>query len=141
MIQLALKLLGWCLTLAVIETLHGIIRNGIVAPRIGTKRAKRWSIFSGSILAFIVCYVWAPTLGIRAIAPLLLVGLLLAVFMALFDILLARFVIKQRWRVILRDFDPRHGNYLSIGLLLLIVMPALAMRIQNTPFFLSLFIH
>jgi hypothetical protein len=134
MIQLVLKLIGWCFTLAAVETLHGIIRNGMIAPRIGTKRAKRWSIFSGSILAFIVCYVWAPTLGIQAIAPLLFVGLLLAVFMALFDMLLARYVIKQKWRVILKDFDPRHGNYLSIGLLLLILMPTLAMRVQSVDF-------
>lgn len=131
MLQLALKLVGLCLSLAAVETLHGIVRNGVVAPRVGTKRAKRLSIFSGSILAFVVCYIWVPTLGIGAIAPLLLVGLLLTAFMALFDILLARYALKLKWRVILKDFNPQHGNYLSIGLVLLVFMPALAMRAQN----------
>lgn len=134
MIEIALKLAGWCFTLAAVETLHGIIRNGMISPRIGTQKAKRWSIFSGSLLALVVCYVWAPTLETRAIVPLLLVGLLLAVFMALFDILLARYVIKQNWRAIFKDFDPRQGNYLSIGLLLLIFMPALAMSMQSGGF-------
>lgn len=131
MMSLVLKLLGWCLTLAAVETLHGIIRNAFIAPRIGTKKAKRWSIISGSLLAFTVCYLWVPTLRLHAIAPLLLLGLLLAVFMALFDILLARYVIKQKWRVIGKDFNPRYGNYLLIGLGLLIFMPAIATTVQG----------
>lgn len=131
MVPLVLKLVGWCLTLAAVETLHGIIRNGVIAPRVGTKRAKRWSVISGSLLAFGVCYGWAPVVGIRAIAPLLLIGILLATFMAAFDMLLGRYVIKLKWRVILKDFDPRQGNYLSIGLGLLILMPAIAMQLHG----------
>lgn len=130
---LILKLVGLCLTLAVVETLHGIIRNGIIAPRIGTKRAKRWSIVTGSLLAFVVCYVWVPALGIQQILPLLFIGLLLAGFMSLFDLLLARYVFHFKWRVIWKDFDPRQGNYLSIGLILLIFMPAIAMQVQASP--------
>ena len=129
MLQLVLKLIGLCLTLAVVETLHGILRNAAIAPRIGTQKAKRLSVLSGSILAFIVCYVWVPTLGLQAVLPLLAVGVLLAVFMALFDIVLARYVLRLKWRVILRDFNPRQGNYLLFGLLLLMLMPVLAMQL------------
>ncbi len=121
-----LHLMGLCLTLAGVETLHGIVRNAYVAPRIGTRKAKQLSLISGSMLALMVCYAWIPTLGLEAIAPLLQVGLLLALFMALFDIVLARYVIKQKWRVIRKDFNPLQGNYLLLGLLLLIFLPAIA---------------
>lgn len=132
MMQLALQLIGLCLTLATVETLHGIVRNSLIAPRIGTKKAKRWSILSGSLLAFVVCYVWVPSLGVQQILPLLLIGLLLAVFMALFDILLARYMFHFKWRVIFRDFDPRQGNYLSVGLVLLVFMPAIALQVKGS---------
>lgn len=127
--ELALNLLALCFTLAGVETLHGIFRNAVVAPRIGTKKAKRLSLISGTLLIFIVCYFWIPTLGIRATGPLLWIGLLLAVFMALFDLVLARYIIKQKWRVILKDFDPTQGNYLLIGLMILTIIPWVVMRI------------
>lgn len=133
MIPLAVKLTGLCLTLAAVETLHGLIRNGMIAPRLGVKKSKRWSIVSGSLLAFVVCYVWVPALGIQRILPLLLVGLLLSAFMALFDVLLARYVFKFRWQAILKDFDLRRGNYLPLGLIALVFMPAIALQAKGGP--------
>lgn len=128
-ISLALNIMALCVTLAGVETLHGILRNGLVAPKIGTKRAKRLSLISGTLLLFIVCYLWVPRLGLSHPGALLALGLLLAVFMALFDILLGRYVIKLRWRVILKDFDPRQGNYLLLGLLVLVFIPLLVMAL------------
>jgi hypothetical protein len=128
-IPLALNIIALCITLAGVETLHGILRNALVAPRIGTKRAKKLSLISGTILLFIVCYLWVPRLGLVSPESLLALGLLLAIFMALFDMLLGRYVIKLRWRVILKDFDPRQGNYLLFGLLALVFIPLVVMAI------------
>ncbi|HIK45908.1 MAG TPA: hypothetical protein IGR64_13655 [Leptolyngbyaceae cyanobacterium M65_K2018_010] len=97
----------------------------------GTRRAKRLSIITGTLLLFIVCFFWIPLLGLQSTGSLLWVGLCLAVFMALFDIGLGRYIIKLKWRVILKDFDPRQGNYLLIGLLALAVIPLLVMKIHG----------
>ncbi len=129
-ILLALNIAALCVTLAGVETLHGILRNALVAPRIGTKRAKKLSLISGTILLFIVCYLWLPKLGLSNSGSLLALGLLLAIFMALFDMLLGRYAIKLRWRVILKDFDPRQGNYLLFGLLVLVFIPLVVMALR-----------
>jgi hypothetical protein len=128
-VPLALNIIALCITLAGVETLHGILRNAFLVPKIGTKRAKKLSLISGTMLLFIVCYLWVPRLGLSSSGSLLALGLLLAIFMALFDMLLGRYAIKLRWRVILKDFDPRQGNYLLFGLLVLVFIPLVVMAL------------
>ncbi len=129
--ELALSLMLLCFTLAGVETLQGIFRNAIIAPRIGTKQAKQLTLVSGTLLMVIICYVWIPGLGLERTVPLLLVGLLLASFMAVFDMVLGRYLIKMKWRVVLKDFDPRQGNYLLVGLSVLVFIPLMVMRLQT----------
>ena len=85
---LRLMLLGF--TLAGTETLDGIFRNAVVAPRLGTKRAKQVSLISGTLILFVICYFWIPTLGTDSVGGLWAVGLFLATFtfMGLFDVVL-----------------------------------------------------
>ena len=129
--ELLINLTALCFTLAGIETLQGIIRNGFIAPKIGTKKAKQLSLISGSLLAFILCYFWIPNLEIKTTAHLFLVGLVLSIFMALFDVILGRYIIKLKWRVILNDFNPMRGNFLLIGLVVLSTIPIVAMRVSE----------
>lgn len=49
--------------------------------------------------------------------------------MGLFDILVARFVIRARWETILDDFNIRKGNLLGLGMLAMAFCPLLASRI------------
>lgn len=119
-----------CVALAGAETLHGIFRAVVLVPRIGKKQALKVSIVSGTALAFAVCYFLVPGIGITATAGLLVVGLVLALFMATFDIVLGRTLLRLPWAKILRDFDPRTGNYLSVGLVLLVFMPYAVMQLR-----------
>ena len=117
--------------LASVETLHGIARTIFVVPKIGNKRAKQYSVISGTLLAFAVCYVMVPWLDINVEYQLVLVGLVLAVFMAIFDIVLARFVVRLKWKNIIDDFNPAKGNYLIFGMILLIIIPYVVMKIKR----------
>jgi hypothetical protein len=119
-----------CVALAGAETLHGIARAAFLAPRIGKKRALQVSIVTGSALAFAVCYLLVPGIGVTHPAGLLVIGGVLALFMAGFDITLARSLLKLPWARVLRDFDPRTGNYLSLGLLLLVSFPYIVMQLR-----------
>ena len=49
--------------------------------------------------------------------------------MGLFDILVARFVVRARWETILDDFNIRKGNLLGFGMLVMAWCPLLAVRI------------
>ncbi len=70
-----------------------------------------------------------PKTSLNSAADLLLAGVILAAFMALFDVLIGRWVMKLNWKKISRDFNPANGNYLSIALLLLITYPWLVRQI------------
>ncbi|MEA5420119.1 hypothetical protein VB712_12885 [Spirulina sp. CCNP1310] len=128
---LGVEIIALAVTLAGVETLHGILRTALIAPRLGTRRAKRLSIISGTALLFGVCWWWIPRLGLSNPLALLALGAGLAGFMGLYDLLLGHYVFKMKWRVLWRDFDPRQGNYLSIGLLILVFIPWLVMMIHN----------
>lgn len=120
--DLALILL-LCVLLASAETLQGIVRAAVLVPRLGKKTALKISAITGSLLAFLLCAWMIPKTSLNSAAGLLLAGVILAAFMALFDVLIGRWVMKLSWEKIGRDFNPANGNYLSIALLLLITYP------------------
>jgi len=125
-----LRTLALCIVLAGVETLHGIFRATVLAPRIGKRQALQVSIVTGSVLAFGVCYLLVPGIGVVDAAGLFAIGIVLAVFMASFDIALGKLLLKLPWAKVLRDFDPRTGNYLSLGLLLLVLFPYAVIKIR-----------
>jgi hypothetical protein len=120
-----------CIALASAETLHGIARTVWLVPRIGKERARRLSVFTGTGLAFLVCWWGVPRVGWSETSSLLALGLMLAVFMASFDIALGLWIYRGRWRKVLADFDPRKGNWLCLGLTALIFIPLAVVRLQS----------
>ncbi len=133
MIELALRIACLCLALAGTETLHGIARMRLLVPRIGKRKAQRISIVTGSLLAFAVCSLAVPPLGLSSRSSLLALGTGLAAFMASFDIFIGRLVARNTWKAVLGDFDPRGGNLISIGLGFLVLCPLLVMAIRSRP--------
>ncbi|HEX5277189.1 MAG TPA: hypothetical protein VFW42_05930 [Fluviicoccus sp.] len=131
--DLILRVLALCLLLASVETLHGIFRAAVLVPRIGKKRALKISIVTGSLLAFAVCWFMVPGMGLRGDGPLLGLGVTIALFMASFDVILGKLVLKRPWRKAFIDFDPRTGNYLIFGVMLLVTFPWLVMAMQPQP--------
>lgn len=118
-----LRIAALCVVLAGAETLHGIARTVWLSPRLGKARAIRWSVVSGTLLATAVCALLVPPIGLQGFAQHLALGVGLAVFMAGFDIFIGRVVMRLKWPRILQDFNPASGNYLSIGLALLVWVP------------------
>lgn len=129
MADTALRIFALCLALASVETLHGIVRAALLVPRVGKAMALKISIVSGSLLAFGVCQVFVPGIDVRGTGELLALGLLLAGFMAAFDIALGKLVLRLPWDRVLGEFDPRSGNYLMFGLGALVVWPWLVIQL------------
>lgn len=126
-----LRVASLCVALAATETLHGIVRTVWLARKVGKERAIRISVLSGTALAFAVCWLLVPDIGLRGTAQHVALGLGLAAFMAGFDIALGRWVMRLKWPRIFRDFNPASGNYLSLGLAALALMPALVGWLQQ----------
>lgn len=129
--DVVVRVLALCVVLAGAETLHGIVRTMLVVPRIGKDRALKLSVVSGSLLAFAICYLLVPSIGLNQAADLLLLGLIVALFMASFDVALGRLLLRRSWSKVFRDFNPATGNYLLFGVVLLTAFPWLAMRVHG----------
>jgi hypothetical protein len=128
-----LRLASLCVLLAGAETLHGIARTVLLAPRVGKALAVKLSIVSGSLIAFGLCWVFVPGIGAAGLGQHLGLGVVLAAFMAAFDIVIGRRVMRLKWARVRQDFDPRSGNFLSVGLLLLAGMPAAVAWLRGGP--------
>lgn len=125
-----LRIISLCIVLASAETLHGIARAALIAPRIGKDRAVKVSAITGSLLALAICYFLVPGIGLSKPSELLALGLVLAAFMAIFDIALGVLLLRKPWRKIVNDFNPKTGNWLLFGLIALVFIPMLAMALQ-----------
>lgn len=125
------RVFALCIALASAETLHGIARNVFLAPRVGKTLATKLSIVSGTFLAFLVCYLLVPDIGLSGFLPHLYLGVFAAAFMAAFDIAFGKLVLRFKWPRIWQDFNPLSGNYLSFGLLALAFIPALVWWLRS----------
>lgn len=126
-----LRVLALCIALASAETLHGIARTIYVAPRIGKERAVKLSAITGTLLAFLICLALVPGIGLTSLSEHAVLGVVLAVFMACFDIAVGRHLMRKKWAKIWPDFDPRSGNYLLFGLVALTLVPMLVFVLQG----------
>ena len=129
--DIALRTLALCVVLACSETLHGIARIKFAIPRLGKERAIKLSAFTGSLLAFLICFLLAPGIGLQTVQAHLLLGVVLAVFMASFDIAIGKWLMRKPWKKIWPDFNPATGNYLLFGLSFLIIAPVLVLWLRT----------
>lgn len=126
-----LRIACLCILLAGAETIHGIARMRFLVPRIGRLQAQRISIATGSLLAFVICYLVVPPLGLTSGVALLALGATLSGFMAAFDLVMGRYAARLPWKTVLADFNPASGNLLLVGLILLFLFPLLVMSIKT----------
>lgn len=119
-----LRIVALCVVLACAETLHGIARIKLIIPRIGKERAIKLSAFTGTLLAFAICFLLVPDIGLQTATAHFGLGLFLAAFMAGFDIAIGRLLMRKSWAKIWPDFNPKTGNYLLYGLLALCFIPS-----------------
>jgi hypothetical protein len=126
-----IRIAALCVVLAGAETLHGIARTVLVVPRLGKVRATQLSIFTGTALAFGICWVLVPGIGVHGAAAHLLLGGVLALFMASFDIALGMLLLHRAWAKALADLNPATGNCLLFGLMALVGMPLLVARLRG----------
>jgi hypothetical protein len=124
----AVKIVCFYILVAASETLNGVARTVFLNKRFGIRNAKRFSMISALFLCLLICYYYIPLLTITTDKGLLLLGISLSMFMLGFDIVLARFVVKARWDMILDDFDIRKGNLLAIGMIAMAFCPLLSQK-------------
>lgn len=125
-----LRIAALCVLLASAETLHGIARIKFVIPLIGKAHALQLSALTGTLLALGICWWRVPDIGLASPGAHLALGVVLAGFMAGFDIAIGKWLMRKPWAKIWPDFDPRSGNYLLVALFALIFCPLLIWAVK-----------
>lgn len=125
-----LRIAVLCVVLAAAETLHGIARIKLIIPRMGKARAIKLSALTGTLLAFILCWMFVPGIRLQSPGAHLLLGMGLAGFMASFDIVIGKWLMRKSWAKIWPDFNPTTGNYLLYGLIALCFLPLLVWYVR-----------
>lgn len=112
--------------MAILEVWQGILRVKLINRRIGAERARQIGVLTGSLVNLLVTWLTLPWLGARTPGELWGVGLLWLGLTLGLDLAVGRWVFRFRWKRIARDFDPRSGGWLGVGMLFLLCSPWLA---------------
>ena len=107
------------------EVLQGILRVRFLNRRVGDRRARQIGVITGSGIIFAITWFALPWIGTHRVLDLLVVGMLWLVLMLALDVFFGRMVFRFSWSRIARDFDPRRGGWLGVGMLILFAAPLL----------------
>jgi len=114
-------LAAWLL-IALLESLHGTLRELFLVPVVGATIAGRIGFVVGSLLVIGVAWATSRWLGANSRAALLGVGALWALLMLGFELSLGR-ARGFGWARIGAEFDPSQGGLMGIALLLMLLAP------------------
>jgi hypothetical protein len=122
---------AWCL-LMLIESVHGTLRELLLAPRLGSLPARQLGVFTGAALILLTSVALARWLELRTRRACLATGLAWLLLTVAFEVALGRLVLGLGWARILEDYDPTRGGLMLLGLAVLALAPLVAARARGT---------
>ncbi|MGA7936429.1 MAG: hypothetical protein WCA35_22935 [Kovacikia sp.] len=120
---------AWLL-IVVAESIHGTIRQLLIAPAIGDMPARQIGVLIGSAIIFVIAWACIRWIGAKSFGEQLRVGLLWVVLMAIFEFSLGTALGYTRERM-LSDYNLAEGGFMGFGLLFMLFAPALAARARG----------
>jgi hypothetical protein len=121
--------LAW-LTIAVAESVHGILRRIFVLPVIGELRAHQVGILVGCIIIFAIAWASIRWVGAKSTSEQLKVGAVWMVLMAAFEVSLG-YAFGYPLSRILQDYNVAEGRLMIFGMVFMLFAPALAAKARG----------
>ncbi len=113
------------------EIINGNIRVRLLQRRYGIHRAKQLSLFTGIVIFSAITWLSLSWVGPADLYQCFGIGLTWTALMILLDIYFGKFIFHYSWRRIAEDFNPKKGNLLGAGMLLLFFCPAIIFLLQR----------
>jgi hypothetical protein len=113
------------------ESLNGTVRIFWLMPYLGDRLAHQISFVVGSLLILAIATLFIRWLQARKFTQLLSIGLMWLLLTVLFEIVLGRFTLGYSWEQIAADYNLLQGGLMPIGLVLLVLSPFIAAKIQG----------
>ena len=120
----------WLIMMAA-ETIHGIVRAVLLAPRVGDLRARQIAFFTGSAILLGTAYLFINWIGARSVKVLLGIGLLWMVLTLGFEAVVGIYGFGFGWDRIIAEYDPRTGSLMLFGHFVLVSAPLIAFRLRR----------
>jgi len=114
-----------------VESVQGVLRELVLAPRLGDFRSRQAGVFTGSILILSVAYIFSNWLRVIGTKALIAIGLLWVALTLVFELGLGRLVFHRPWENLAADYDVARGGLLPFGLVLLALAPLLAAKLRG----------
>jgi hypothetical protein len=113
------------------ESLNGTVRNLWLIPAVGDERlAHVISFITGSILIVAIATIFIQWLKAQRFSQLLGVGVLWVLLTLGFELCLGRLVLGYSWERIAADYNLIEGGLMPIGLILVMLAPWIATKLQ-----------
>jgi hypothetical protein len=122
-------LVVWMLMMA-IETIHGVLRNRFLVPVIGDVGSRQIGVLIGSVLILGIAILLIGWIHPTSERSLLAIGVLWLSLTLAFEFGLGR-ALGRPWAAMRSDYDLRRGGLLSIGMVVLALLPWIAARIRQ----------
>lgn len=120
---------AWLL-IVIAESIHGIIRQLVVAPVLGDLPARQVGVLIGSGIIFAIACLCIRWIGARTFAEQFKVGLVWVVLMVVFEFSFGTALGYTRERM-LSDYNMAAGGFMGFGLLFMLFAPALAAKARG----------
>jgi hypothetical protein len=112
------------------ESVHGTLRQLLLAPLVGDFPARRIAFFSGMLLIFLIAWLSIRWIGAETAKQRVLIGVMWALLTLLFEFGLGFFVLHYSSERMLEDYDLARGGLMGFGLVYMVFVPVLAARLR-----------
>jgi hypothetical protein len=120
---------AWLLIIT-IESVHGVLRNLLLAPTIGDFEARQAGVFIGSALIVVIAWMMAPWLNLSTRAQFAGVGLLWVGLTLVFEFSLG-LAMGLSWERMASDYNIAKGGLLPLGLIVMACAPYAGARLRS----------
>ena len=113
------------------ESIHGTLRQLLLAPMIGDLPARRIAFFAGMLLIFLIAYFFIRWIAAPSTKSLFAIGSMWAILTLLFEFGLGIFVFNYSLDRMFEDYDISRGGLMGFGLVFVVFTPYLAARLRG----------
>ena len=113
------------------ESIHGTLRQLLIAPIIGDLPARRIAFVVGMLLIFLIAYCFIRWISAPSTKSLFAVGVMWMILTLVFEFGLGIFVLNFSLERMLEDYDVSRGGLMGFGLVFVIFAPYSATQLRG----------
>jgi len=116
--------------IALVETLHGILRAKYLARKVGDLRSRQIGVITGSILIFIISLNTLNWIDPKSLNDCLKIGFIWLILMLLFEFIVGHYVFHFPLKWLIDEYNVKKGRWLLFGMIFLFFSPLIVFSIH-----------